>query len=119
MNRRVFRIQDSEGRGPFRPGLSQVWIDEERTSMPPTFMEEFGWDIFDKMGRPGEHFGSAVRRVEDLLRWFSHREMRKLAALGYRIVSLSDARVLAESENQCVFARSRPLAEGATFHRWP
>ncbi len=115
MYRRVFRVQDSEGRGPFRPGFSSMWMDPDRDTYPPTFIEEFGVDIFDKFGRPGEHFGSAVRTLDGLDRWFSPTERKRLRDFGYRIAVIHDARVIADSENQCVIARARPLAENVSL----
>lgn len=113
---KVYRIQDREGRGPFRPGMSKFWASEgfEDGIKPlPTFAEEFGPDIVDRLGRPGEWFGSAVRTREDINRWFSKAERERLHTLGYKLVRLSVDRILAESENQLVFARRRHLRLGA------
>lgn len=120
MKRRVYRVQDAEGRGPFRPGLSKLWIDDT-TEAPslPTWMDEFGWDVCDRLGKPGEHFGSAVTTIDRISLWFTPIEQGRLARLGFQVVSFSDARVIAESENQVVFARLRPLREGASRHRFP
>src|SRR5262245_6350137 len=57
---RVFRIQDAEGRGPFKPGFSNRWTDEDfapgMKPMPP-WGDEFGWDLIERLGYPDEHFG--------------------------------------------------------------
>lgn len=108
----VYRIQDDVGRGPFRPGLSQHWADDSFTAGCkefPTWMEEFGEHLIQKRGRPGEHFGSAVRSIDKLCEWFSPTERLKLAAMGFNAVSMPIDRVLAESQNQLVFARNLPL----------
>ncbi|HET9063756.1 MAG TPA: hypothetical protein VFO62_10745 [Candidatus Binatia bacterium] len=116
----VFRVQDHEGRGPFRPGLPRMWSDPGAPlEMLPTWMEEFGDDIFEREGRAGEVFGSAVLRLEDIGRWFTSSEQGRLARLGFRVVSIPDARVIAASESQVVFGRRRPLAEGVQVRRWP
>lgn len=117
----VFRVQDHEGRGPFRPRISQQWIDESApTPMFPTWMEEFGWNVFERSGgKPGEHFGSACVSISDLCRWFNERERRALGGLGFSIASFSDARILATSPHQVVVARARPFAIGGSTRRWP
>jgi hypothetical protein len=113
---RVYRIQDAEGRGPFRPGFSHIWADEHfgpGVEAMPTWQEEFGTDLLDRRGLPGEWFGSAVRSIKDLSRWFSDAEQERLRGLGFRVVSIGPVRILAESKNQVVFASRLPLAVAA------
>ena len=120
-NLRVFRVQDANGRGPFRPGFSVKWCDDDfhpSMSPLPTWMEEFGWDLIDRLDWPTEHFGCAVRSVEQISRWFSDAEQYRLALLGFNLVSLDIARILAESPNQLVFARQKPLANDALIVPW-
>lgn len=122
MSERVYRVQDANGRGPYQPGFSRQWADEDFAPgmmALPTWMEEFGSDLITRLGRPGEHYGSAVRSVEKLSEWFSPTEQRRLAALGFIPVALRANRILAESKNQLVFARQRPLARGALLMPWP
>lgn len=118
---RVIRIQDSRGRGPFQPGFSRVWADEDFApgqKPMPTWMEEFGLDLIRSQGAPGMHFGTAVRTLDQLFCWFSETERQRLAALDFHIVSLKIRRVLAESKNQLVFERGRPLNHGAIVIPW-
>ena len=84
----------------------------------PTWMQEFGADLIDRLGKPSEFFGSAVRNVGDLTKWFSSAERLKLDALGFNIRSMKATRILAESDNQLVFARSMPLTFKATIIPW-
>lgn len=119
---RVYRVQDREGRGPFRPGFSREWADEtfnNGTVAMPTWMEEFGSDLIDRSGHAHEHFGTAVRTIDQLCKWFSPTERARLAVCGYNVVSLAITRVLAESDNQLVFARRRPLHHGVIIVPWP
>jgi hypothetical protein len=113
---RVYRIQDSEGRGPWRPGFSCLWADSGFgpgvENLPP-WTKEFGPDLLARRGLPGEYYGCAVRRLSDLSRWVSATERQKLAALGFEVVSLRPDRVLAESRNQLVFATRVPLKRAA------
>lgn len=118
----VYRVQDEDGRGPFRPGFSCEWADEEIApgmDALPTWPEEFGCDLIDRCGRRGEHFGTAVRSAKLLGKWFSATERHRLQMLGFNAVRLRTNRVLAESENQLVFARTRPLNRGAIIIPWP
>ena len=119
---RVFRVQDREGRGPFKPGFSKMWCDDDFAPGQenlPTFLEEFGFDIIDRLGKPGEYYGSAVRTIAEICRWFSATERARLASLDYNIVSLRANRILAESKNQLLIARRAPLANGAIIVSWP
>jgi hypothetical protein len=114
----VYRIQNHVGRGPFQPGFSWKWADNDFTGgckAHPTWMEEFGETLIQRRGRPGEHFGSAVRTMSKLCEWFSPTERSKLAAMGFNVVSVPIDRVLAESESQLVFARKLPLHWGVTI----
>jgi hypothetical protein len=108
----VYRIQNHVGRGPFQPGFSHQWADDSFTGgckAHPTWMEEFGENLIARRGRPGEHFGSAVRSLEKLCEWFSPTERDKLEAFGFNAVSMTVDRVLAESPAQLLFARKLPL----------
>lgn len=109
----LVRVQDDDGRGPFRPGFSGRWFEGRAFHYPPPFYEEFGVGILDRM-RPGYHYGSAVRTLDQLRRWFNDRELAKLMELGYSVVQIDADLILAESHNQVVFGRARPLREGVT-----
>jgi hypothetical protein len=110
----VYRIQDSDGRGPYRPELgSQQWKDAGHDKRNPPFYVECGFECIDTR-RPGEHMGCAFRTIEQAQRWFSADEYMRLRVLGYRFVRLAVDRIAAESPTQLVVARKRPFAEGAT-----
>lgn len=76
-------------------------------------MEEFG-DIRDECG-PDECMGCGCVSLEQLSKWFTDRELERLHGLGYRLVMIWADRIIAESTNQVVFTRKRPLAQGATI----
>lgn len=109
----VFRFQDSDGRGPFRPGFSKYWIDDDGPCLLPPYTEEFGVAIVGAMHATKMHCGCGCRTLEQLNKWFTPSEQRKLRNFGYSIVSIDIDRVIAESENQVVFARRKPLRIGA------
>lgn len=106
----VYRIQDSEGRGPFKPGFSQTWVQPrpDHENLQPWFIE-FG--RVDEKVLTGETSGSACRSLEQLRRWFSKREYRRLKKCGYRAVKMNVNRIIAESDIQCFVGRARPFAE--------
>ena len=107
---KVFRVQDSEGRGPFRPGLSKHWvIDRDDHENLKPWPKEFG-DILPRGEWPfGKHYGCACRTLDQLRRWFNENEYSTLQQLGFKAVQMDVQRVLAEGDTQLVFLRNRPL----------
>ena len=112
MSTTVYRIQDDQGRGPYRPGFSHRWEDPDAptASRQPFFFEFPDLDLNRLV--PGKS-GCAFRTMEQLLRWFTPFERQKLASLGYSVVSMEADEILAESEYQLVFTSRLPLACGA------
>lgn len=105
----VYRVQDIEGRGPYRPGFSHTWVADHGPAKPPSWIDEFGMGLLKK-ARPHEALGCAFRTLEQARKWFLQEELDRLVLLGYRLVKMDVDRVLAESEHQLVIARSKPLA---------
>lgn len=117
----VYRVQGPDGRGPFRPGFSSTWTDADFAPgmVPlPSWIDEFGVGILEGLDA-GEYIGCATRAACQLARWFSESERRRLDELGFRVVRLRAARILAESENQLVFANRIPLNCGCEEVPWP
>lgn len=104
---RVLRIQDADGRGPYKPGFSGVWCDNFGAPPPPTWMQEFP-GLLRRMNE-NAHYGAACRSVEQIRKWFTPTELLRLHLLGYRLVAMEADRILAESKNQIVFMRRKPL----------
>lgn len=106
----VYRMQDSQGRGPWKPGFSHKWVieREDHKNLFP-WMDEFKHVDF----MYGEIGGCGCRTLDQLRRWFTKAEYKKLLKFGYGVVELKADRMIAESEIQCVFGRSRPLYENA------
>lgn len=108
---RVYRVQDAEGRGPFRPGFSHWWVEErpDHDNLVP-WMQQFGHDAIPRTGWPfGKHFGCACRTLGQLRRWFTASEYTTLQRFGFQAVSMEADRVLHESEIQLLFQRAKPL----------
>lgn len=111
----VYRIQDRFGRGPYRPGFTNTWADEDRSlSQCPSVFQEFGSNPWRDI-RKGEHCGCAFDSISQLRAWFSDAELEKLFFAGYSCVELEVDRVLAQSAHQLVFARRRPLRKVDRF----
>ena len=105
----VYRMQDAEGRGPYRPGFSQYWV-EDRSDHDNllTWMQEFARYAIPSRG----YFGCGCRTLEQLRRWFIESEYETLLRYGFQAVEMDVARVLYESEIQLIFQRARPLRIG-------
>ncbi len=106
----VYRLQDSDGRGPFKPGFSETWVQPraDHENLQPWFIE-FG--RVDTQVLTGETSGSACKSLEQLRRWFTKREYRKLKKFGYKAVKMNVNRIIAESDIQCFVGRAKPFCE--------
>ena len=109
----VYRVQDADGRGPWKPGFSQVWFedrtDEEYAALAPWPMEVL---MQIRNAARGKAMGFACENLDQLRRWFTASEYKTLRRYGYRAVKLEVDAVLARSETQCAFVRSKPLRIG-------
>lgn len=109
----VYRVQDRDGRGPWKPGFSSRWVEPRADHENlPSWYAEFG-PVHSKL-LYGEEMGSGCRTLEQLRRWFTRSEYKRLREYGYRAVKMEVGRILAESEIQCVFGRAKPLNEDVT-----
>ena len=117
---RVFRVQDDNGRGPYKSGLSHVWVDAHHEQRNPSIFDDFKISP-DELGScwyPNENGGCAFRNLQQLNGWFQLVERFRLEELGYSIVSMIVDRIIYESERQLIFARKRPLRLGAIKLPW-
>ena len=104
----IYRIQDIEGRGPWKPGFSKQWVEsrDDHDNLIPWY-EQFG--RVDRLAIVGMHIGCGCRTIEQLRRWFSPNEYATLIDKKYNAVCMNVDRVLGESDIQCVFERIKPL----------
>ena len=106
----VYRMQDVDGRGPWKPGFSESWTEDrdeaEYAALRPMFQEFPGL-----LGcfRTGKHYGCGCLSLEQLRRWIRPNEYARLKRYGYHCVSMEVDRVLHASDVQCVFERTKPL----------
>ncbi len=119
----IFRVQGKDGRGPFKPGMTRRWVQDDGPDPLPTVTREFGHGIIQTLqailDREGGACGCGCLDVEGIERWFTPMERTKLHELGYRLVTMAVDRVLAQSAHQVVFWRRRPLQSDFTVLRWP
>ena len=104
----VYRIQDANGSGPFKPGFRRVWSDDSGPARPPA-------ELLGKIAltTPRETWlGSAVRSRAQLRLWFTRSEERRLKRLGYQVVALEADEILAENEHEVIIERARRFNEG-------
>ncbi len=109
----LLRYQDVSGRGPWRPGLSDQWVDSTRRfDLPPVQVDipDFR-PIVDAAFKRGLHIGCACRGVDSFNEWFTPGERVRLALLGFLVVDASGCEVLAETKWQAVFGSPHPLSD--------
>ena len=108
----IYRVQDRQGRGPWKPGFSHLWVEDrsDHDLLIPWY-REFGW--INRNAIAGMYMGCGCRTIEQLRRWFTPTEYAKLREFGYQAVELDIGRALGESDIQIVFERARPLREAA------
>jgi hypothetical protein len=107
VNNKIYRIQDSEGRGPWRPGFSHTWVEPraDHDNLIPGHKELNMPQNFYKFRCYG--FGCTSKHM--LQRWFTPSEYQTLLRYGYRAVEISVNEILASSDTQCLFGRNIPL----------
>jgi hypothetical protein len=108
----ILRVQDREGRGPWRPGLAARWSFAETAQILPASWEEIP-DLHIRVERAAQrgllHVGCAVRGTEGLRLWFNRGELQRLRDLGFSVVRCTDVEVIAETPHQLVIGRRAEL----------
>jgi hypothetical protein len=104
----VYRMQDIDGRGPWKPGFSHLWIEdrEDHDNLLPSYAE-FSSDVFSSL-RGSKYPGCGCVTLEQLKRWFTKSEYETLLKHDYQCVAMA-AIVVARSKTQCMFRRDVPL----------
>lgn len=116
----AYRVQANDGRGPWRPGWSQFWIDGDAPTdrLVESLLDLLPVDVICALPAT-MHYGSACRSLESLMCWFTPIERDRLHRLGFYPVRLNVDAVIVESQWQLVIGRRRPFDDGATRLRWP
>lgn len=106
---RIIRVQDSDGRGPWRPGFSHLWTgDDTPTGMTAIFHYPEAMDAAVRANRRGLHVGCAVYDI-DIGKWFSPRDLEKLTSLGFSTVDASRCTVIFSAPGQLLIGSTLPL----------
>lgn len=104
----VYRIQDKDGRGPWKPGFSATWVEyrQDHENLKP-----WGYEMgpIHENATDDEFVGCGCRTIEQLRRWFTLSEYKTLLTSGYRAVKMDIKRSLGDSKTQCLFTRDIPL----------
>lgn len=108
MSIEIYRIQGSEGRGPFKPGFSRLWVDSTDTNRPEPAPPDFRRIHFE----PGFVYGCGCRSMDQLRIWFNGTELARLRDMGFKAVRMVVDRIEFEDDFQVVFRRRRPLTQG-------
>lgn len=106
---KIIRIQDTDGRGPWRPGFSYQWIgDDTPTGMPAISHYPKALAAAVCADKRGLHVGCAVYDI-DIGKWFSPRDIEKLKSLGFAMVDASRCTVLFSAPGQVLIGSELPL----------
>lgn len=118
----IFRFQDDEGRGPFKPGVTDRWLVEHE-GKPVGLIQQIGLHelrklvvAFSTMFPHREfHYGFGCRSIDGLYRWFTAEERRKMASLGYHLVTMIADHAVAGNRDEIMFARILPFNQRAVI----
>jgi hypothetical protein len=115
----VCRIQDAEGRGPYRPGFSHRWSERE-DGPDPVFVAFPGIMAIaqQKVNKYGGAVGCAFRTLEQAANWFSPSEVLTLAKHGYSLCWMRPDEILAEDDDQMVIWTQTPFAKAVIYTGW-
>jgi hypothetical protein len=105
----LWRVQDRDGRGPWRPGFSDVWMTDATPTVGRAILQERGIKpIIARAHRAGLYLGCAFRPARQRL-WFADGDMSRLWQLGFRVADASKCDVLFENEQQALIGCQFPL----------
>lgn len=114
----IYRVQHRiDGRGPYRPGISELWSDPDGPDWPD-IITEFGVDWRNEIPK-GWWSGCAFLSLADLLTWFLPTERQKLKRIGFQPVEMEADTIIRRGKMQIIFARRLPLSRDYTRLTWP
>lgn len=111
----ILRVQDSVGRGPYRPGLSHRWADPNGPDNPPWWIE-IGETMEAAHGRMTDltmHYGCGFDTMDQFHAWFNPRDLRNLDRLGFKLVKIDPDVIVARTPSQVVFGARKHFAAAA------
>jgi hypothetical protein len=105
----VYRIQNSQGRGPFKPGFSERWVDNNRTYFHDAHIKEM--IKVKKLAAPDLKLAFACKSIEDLQKWVNKAEYEKLKKFGYYAISL-EVEYIWPLDGEIIVGRKKPYQKG-------
>lgn len=110
MSETVYRVQDVDGIGPWKPGLSKIWVQDrdDHKNLLPWFIEFDERVILRKIElHKTKNIGCGCGDIEQLRRWFSQIEYFRLLLLGYRAVKMQADVIFDKSNIQLIFGKNK------------
>lgn len=105
----IYRVQDRDGRGPWRPGFSALWHADTTPMTGRPITSEPGISVvIAEAHKNGLHIGCAVRG-HNMHLWFTENDLARLETFGFRIADASGCDVLLETEQQVLIGFKKPL----------
>jgi hypothetical protein len=117
----MVRVQDSDGRGPFKPGETRLWQNPRRTLLHPPVFEEIGVARFQATVSRAHAAGLVVGCAASPTRlpeWFDAYEREKLISFGYRLVDATSCLQLTTTRTQRLIGKPATLADLPAIE-WP
>ena len=109
----IVRVQDKDGRGPWRPGFSNLWVDPLRVNFFPPIYSDLSKEKFEKIKlkahSDGLHIGCAVWSGKPK-EWFNDYERDRLLSFGFNLVCADICKQLATTQSQKLIGSQFPLA---------
>jgi len=105
----IYRVQHKNGRGPFKPGMTQRWAEQEER--PGYVMFNYNEYITDKC----KYTGCGCESIKQLKKWFTENEYNTLKKLGYNAVKMYVDIIHNSDEFQCIFGRKKPLKKNCAI----
>lgn len=97
----IYRIQDQDWRGPFKPGFTTQWvrleIDQERLNKLKPWPLEFSIDV-----NKYTNLINGCHTTGQLREWFNKEEVSRLLKFGYKVYKVKVDEIVALSDIQCV-----------------
>ena len=105
---KIYRMQDADGRGPWKPGFSKNWVEErdDFINLVPIFLQ---CGMVFKEVLYGEYSGCGCETIEQAQRWFAPGEYEKLLSFKYQFVAMEVNRIITKTPIQLYFGRAIPM----------
>jgi len=102
----IYRIQDKDGRGPFKPDFSKNWVRDrpDYVNLKPMYNHDIKLE-------DGLHHGIGCLTAKELKRWFTEKEYEILRTYGYCCKKIQGVKIIKRDKVQVLFSRELPLSK--------